>query len=96
MLLTAPAPSTTETPDPKAAWVANQWAWDRPLVSCRFDPTGEFVFCGSEDRNVERFRLSDGARTVLAGGHQTWVNAFAFVPDGTVVISAGCDGKLTW
>ncbi len=96
MLLATAAAFPNETPDPKAAWVANQWPWDRPLVSCRFDPLGEYVFCGSEDRNIERFRLSDGARTVLSGGHQTWVNAFAFMPDGSVVISAGCDGRLTW
>ncbi|MFM8476437.1 MAG: WD40 repeat domain-containing protein, partial [Planctomycetaceae bacterium] len=96
MLLPASTASSSETPDPKAAWVSSQWAWDRPLISCRFDPTGEFVFCGSEDRNVERFRLSDGARTVLAEGHQTWVNAFAFTPDGSVAISGGCDGRLTW
>ena len=94
MLLTVSSPA--EVPDPKLAWAAAQWAHDRPLVSCRFDPTGQYVFCGSEDRVVERFRLSDGARTLLEGGHQTWVNAFAFSSDGAVVISGGCDGRLCW
>lgn len=82
--------------DPKAAWVAFQWPHDRPLISCRFDPTGQFVFCGSEDSLVERFRLSDGAKTILSGGHSTWVAALAFTKDGSTVVSGGCDGKLTW
>ncbi|MBL8815597.1 MAG: hypothetical protein JNL58_06180 [Planctomyces sp.] len=82
--------------DPKAAYVAAQWAHDRPLISCRFDPTGQYVFCGSEDAVIERFRISDGVKTILAGGHSTWVNTFAFPDAGNFVVSGGCDGKLTW
>ena len=85
-----------ETPDPKAAWVSAQWQHDRPLISCRFEPTGQYVFCGSEDAVAERFRLSDGVKTVFAGGHTTWIAAFAFSNDGTTVVTGGCDGKLTW
>jgi WD40 repeat protein len=85
-----------ETLDPKAAWIVSQWPHERPLIACRFDPTGQFVFCGSEDAVAERFRLSDGAKTVLTGGHTTWVAAFAFSNDGKTVVSGGCDGKLTW
>ena len=82
--------------DPKAANVTGQWAHDRPLIACRFDPVGTYVFCGSEDAVVTRFRLSDGAKTVLSGGHTTWVAAFAFSNDGKVIVSGGCDGRLTW
>lgn len=85
-----------ETLDPKAAYVAAQWQHERPLISCRFEPNGQFVFCGSEDAVVERFRISDGAKTILTGGHSTWVSAFAFSSDGQTVVSGGCDGKLTW
>jgi len=73
--------------DPKAANVTGQWAHDRPLIACRFDPVGTYVFCGSEDAVVTRFRLSDGAKTVLSGGHTTWVAAFAFSNDGKVVVN---------
>ena len=82
--------------DPKQAHVVSQWAHDRPLNACRFDPTGGFVFCGSEDAAVERFKLADGVRTVLNGGHETWVNALAFSKDGGIAMSGGCDGKITW
>ncbi len=85
-----------EAPDPKAAWTEHEWAYDRPLIACRFDPQGRYVFCGSEDAAVERFQLSDGARVDLKGGHATWVRTFVFSADGDTVVSGGYDGKLTW
>ena len=82
--------------DLKQAHVVSQWAYDRPLNACRFEPAGRYVFCGSEDAVVERFKLADGARTLLNGGHETWVHALAFSKDGAQAISGGCDGKITW
>jgi WD40 repeat protein len=82
--------------DVKQAHVVSQWPHDRPMNGCRFDPAGRFVFTGSEDAAVERFNLADGARTVLTGGHDTWVQALAFTNDGAQAISAGYDGKITW
>ncbi|MEQ9409827.1 MAG: WD40 repeat domain-containing protein [Fuerstiella sp.] len=82
--------------DPAQAHVVSQWAHDRPLNACRFDPTGRFVFCGSEDALVLRFNLADGVRTLFSGGHRTWVRAIAYSKDGVHVISAGCDGQITW
>ncbi|MEZ6061736.1 MAG: hypothetical protein R3C19_15415 [Planctomycetaceae bacterium] len=82
--------------DPAQAHVVSQWKHDRPLNACRFDPGGKFVFCGSEDAVVERFLLSDGTRTLLSGGHETWVRALACTKDGTQVVSGGCDGRLSW
>jgi WD40 repeat protein len=82
--------------DPKQAHVVSQWPHDRPLNACRFDPAGRYVFCGSEDALVERFQLSDGAKTVISGGHTTWVRAIAFSKDGAQAMSAGCDGKISW
>jgi WD40 repeat protein len=82
--------------DPKQAYVAAQWAYDRPLNACRFDPSGRFVFCGAEDANLVRFNLADGVHVNFAGGHETWVQAIGFSKDGAQVISGGCDGKLTW
>lgn len=82
--------------DPTQAHVVSQWAHERPLNACRFSPTGDAVFCGSEDAVVERFQLADGAKTVFSGGHDTWVRALAFTKDGSQVVSGGCDGKLAW
>ena len=82
--------------DPKQAHVVSQWPHDRPLNACRFDPAGRFVFCGSEDAAVERFNLADGVRTIINGGHQTWVHAIAFSKDGSMPSAADATGKLTW
>jgi WD40 repeat protein len=82
--------------DPKQTHVVSQWPHDRALNACRFDPAGRYVFCGSEDALVERFQLTDGAKTLLSGGHDTWVHALAFSKDGAQAVSGGCDGKLTW
>jgi WD40 repeat protein len=82
--------------DPKLANVVSQWPYDRPLNACRFNPDGKSVFCGAEDANVERFNLTDGARTNFTGGHDTWVQAIGFSKDGAQIFSGGCDGKLTW
>lgn len=85
-----------ESADPKAAWVASQWPHDRPLISCRFEPTGQFAFSGSEDNVIERFKLADGTKVNLSGGHTTWVAALTFSKDGKTLISGGYDGKLSW
>lgn len=82
--------------DPKQANVMSQWAYDRPLNACRFDPAGKFVFCGAEDANLVRFSMADGKHVNFTGGHETWVQAIGFSKDGSQVISGGCDGRLVW
>jgi WD40 repeat protein len=82
--------------DPQQTYVESQWAHDRPLTACRFDPLGRYVFCGAQDATVPRFDLATGARTALAGGHETWVCALAFSQDGSQTISGGRDGRLVW
>ena len=84
------------TLDIKQANVLNQWAHDRPLVCCRFDPQGRYVFCGAEDQGLHRFALADGAKTTFTGGHDAWVMALACTKDGTYVISGGAEGRLIW
>jgi WD40 repeat protein len=68
---------------------------DRPLTTCRFDPTGQYVFCAAQDEGLHRFALADGAKVSFLGGHEAWIHAIAF--DGRQhVISGGCDGRLVW
>lgn len=81
--------------DVKQAHVVAQWAHDRPLVSCRFEPQGRFVFAGAEDNTVQRWALADGAKTSLAA-HESWVRAVAFSKDGAVTITGGSEGRLIW
>lgn len=82
--------------DPKLAHVVNEWENEHPLITCRFDPLGRYVFCGAESGTAARFALADGKRTPLAGGHESWVFAIAGSKDGRWTITGGGDGKLVW
>jgi WD40 repeat protein len=81
--------------DVKQAHIASEWAHDRPLISCRFDPQGRYVFAGSEDSTVQRWALDGGAKTPFLG-HESWVRAIAFSKDGAAMITGGYEGRLIW
>ena len=73
--------------DPKTVKVTHQWKHDAPLMWCRFDPNGEYVFATSEDQSIQRWRLSDEHKTPLAA-HESWVRDLAFSPDGRLLAAA--------
>jgi WD40 repeat protein len=81
--------------DPKQAYVARELDAGAPLMVCRFDPTGRFVFATGEDRNIYRWDLASGKRIELAG-HDSWIGDLAFTADGQTLISAGYDDTLIW
>ena len=81
--------------EPKQAHVARDFAADAPLTCCRYDPKGRHIFCGGEDRTICRFDVATGKKTVLAGGHDSWIMALAVTPDGGTLVSAGGDDQLT-
>ena len=83
------------TADPKATHIVNQWKHDNPLISCRFEPRGRYIFSTSEDFSVQRWSLPDGKRTVLKG-HQSWVRGMVFSQDGETAITSGYDDTLIW
>lgn len=74
--------------------VAFDLVHDRPLISCRFDPTGRFVFGGSEDYNVWRLEVATGSK--VAWPTDAWVRGLAFSNDGQTIITGGYDGRLIW
>src|SRR5437764_1444090 len=63
--------------DPTKTHELLQHKHDRPLIGCRFDPTGQYVFFGAEDNLVHRFDLQTKAVTPLAA-HDSWVRALGF------------------
>ncbi|MBM3998643.1 MAG: WD40 repeat domain-containing protein [Planctomycetes bacterium] len=87
----------TENPaiDAKLVHVAEQWPHDHPLISCRFDPTGRFLFACSEDSTIQRWELAGKTRTPFAG-HASWPRDVAFTPSGETMISCGYDDSLIW
>lgn len=83
----------TATIDPAQTRLIKEYKHARPLVACRFDPSGRFVVTGAEDKLVVRWDLESGQATPLAG-HESWVRALAFSPDGHRLFSGGYDGRL--
>lgn len=62
-----------------------------PLIGCRFDPAGRFVFAGAQDNSIQRWELASDRRVALTG-HRSWVRALAF--RGERLFSADYNGKL--
>ena len=74
--------------------VSSELKHDTPIISCRFDPTGKYVFFGAQDYKVWRWEWSGEAKVEL--NHNAWVRGIAFHPDGETVLTAGYDGRLVW
>jgi WD40 repeat protein len=64
-----------------------------PLVGCRFDPCGEYVFAGAQDNAVVRWHLASSKPTVLAG-HASWVRALAFATREKLLFSGDWAGRI--
>ncbi|MCI0700111.1 MAG: hypothetical protein L0241_03375 [Planctomycetia bacterium] len=58
--------------------VEREFKHARPLIGCRFDPSGRFLFISSEDDTIQRYDLLTGSKTALTG-HKSWVRGMAFV-----------------
>lgn len=65
--------------DPAAARLEREWKKLPPLIGCRFDPTGRFLFASTQDSTIRRYDLLTGAEATLAG-HASWVRGMAFLP----------------
>ena len=72
-------PHTQHPIYPAAARVEREWKKLPPLIGCRFDPTGQFLFASAQDSTVRRFDLRTGAEAALVG-HASWVRGLAFLP----------------
>lgn len=81
--------------NPADSHVATQWAYDSPLIACRFDPQMRYAVSSSEDQTLQRWSLADGSKVALKA-HDSWVFAVAITPDGTTILSGGGDGRLIW
>lgn len=68
------------TLDPAGTRLEREWKVGSPLVACRFDPSGRFLFASALDNTVRRLDLLTGAEATFAG-HASWVRGLAFVPD---------------
>lgn len=81
--------------DPTKTHVVKELKHDSPIISCRFDPGGKFVFFGAQDYHVWRWDWQAEAKTQLTG-HDAWVRGLTFSADGQTLITGGYDGKVSW
>jgi len=96
--------------DATAVRLVQTIAHDRPLLTCRFDPGGDFIFAGAEDNNFHRWDLFSG-ESVHAKGHKSWVGTLALLTAGEQaasgqvvtgpivtgpIVTGGHEGKLVW
>jgi WD40 repeat protein len=80
---------------PEKTHVAKEFSYKSPLVACRFDSRGRYVYASAEDDTVQRWDLATGKQAVYAG-HESWVFALATHPTADVLITGGGGGRLIW
>ena len=66
------------TLDPTTTKLEREFKHARPLIGCRFDPAGRFLFASAEDNSIQRFDLLTGSKVAFIG-HTSWVRGMAFV-----------------
>lgn len=73
--------------NPTAARLVRELKHGKPLIGCRFDPSGRFLFVAAQDDTVQRLDLLTGAKTAFVG-HTSWVRGLAFVPSKSTTPAA--------
>ena len=82
-------------PDPKSMRLIETFKHDRPVMSCRIDPSGRFLLAGSQAADLQRWDLLTGSNTPLTG-HRSWVRQFDLRADSSLLVSGDYSGRLIW
>ena len=81
--------------DPTKTKIIKQLKHESPLISCRFDPTGKYVFFGAQDNRIWRWDPTADSKKDFVG-HDSWIRSIVFSNDGMTLITGGYDGRLIW
>jgi WD40 repeat protein len=84
----------TQRVDPARTRVVQELRHNSPLLSCRFDPRGRFIFAGAQDNTIVRWELAGGHKTLLRG-HRSWVRGLAFHPTQGKLFSGDYHGRVS-
>jgi WD40 repeat protein len=79
--------------DPVQTRLLAQMKHTSPLIGCRFDPSGEYVFAGAQDNAIFRWHLPSNKTTLLTG-HRSWVRPLAFAAKEKILFSGDWAGHL--
>jgi WD40 repeat protein len=88
------SPSASGQITPSRTRMALELRHTSPLLSCRFDPTGRYVFAGSQDNTIQRWELAAPNAKVAFAGHRSWVRGIAFHAASRKLLSTDYNGKL--
>ena len=90
--------ATVRTPamDVTQTHIAHDIEIGSPLISCRFDPSGKFVFAGAQDFRVWRWPMAAAAEEKTELVTDSWVRGMTFADAGKTLITGGTDGRLLW
>ncbi|HWG43563.1 MAG TPA: WD40 repeat domain-containing protein, partial [Gemmataceae bacterium] len=92
----AGAPGSSPKIDPAKTHLLKEYKHASPLLGCRFDPSGQFVFAGCQDNSVVRWQLDSAKKTLLAS-HKSWIRALAFAAKDKLLFSGDYAGRvLIW
>src|SRR5262249_366908 len=81
--------------DPRQTRPLKELKHGSPLVGCRFDPTGRFLFASAQDFTIQRFEVSTGKKSAFAAP-ESWVRGLAFAPRPGWLLSGDYHGRLLW
>ena len=82
-------------PEPKSIHLEKTFNHDRPMWSCRFDASGNFLFAGARDNHMHRWNIALD-KMVNLEGHTSWIRRFAIHPDQKTLVTGAYEGKLIW
>ncbi|MCE9530753.1 MAG: hypothetical protein K8T89_06460 [Planctomycetes bacterium] len=64
--------------DPTATRILAEFKHASPLIGCRFDPSGRYLFVSAQDNTLQRYDLLNNRKTPLEG-HTSWTRGLAFL-----------------
>ena len=59
------------------------------FLDIKFSPNGQFIAAASTDRTIKIWSRSSGELLHILEGHEDWVYAISFSPDGKYIVSGG-------
>ena len=75
--------------------LARELQHDSPMIGCRFDRSGNYVFFSAEDFRVWRWEWATDTKIPFVG-HDSWVRGMCCDPANQTLITGGYDGRLIW
>jgi WD40 repeat protein len=82
--------------DVTKARIIHDFAHDRPLLACRYDPMERFVVTSSEDYRLQKFNLPGGERRYFPKPTTVGFTPWDYPPTGKSFTAVAAMGKLVF